>query len=112
MPPYLQATVAWGELLCGVALLIGLATRVAAMGIIVVMIGAIFMVTWKNPFTSLETSRGFLVEVGYEYNYAIIAMCASLVVLGAGVLSADHFLWRRKPATAAANAFGTPAPVS
>jgi len=97
MPPYLQAVVAWGELACGIALLIGLCTRVAALGIIVIMIGAIVMVTWRSDFTTLHTSRGFLVEVGYEYNYAIIAMGASLVILGAGALSVDHLLWRRKP---------------
>jgi putative oxidoreductase len=102
LPSYVQALVAWGELACGVALLIGLGTRLASLGIIVIMVGAIYTVTWRRDFTSLPTSRGFLIEVGYEYNYAIIAMCTSLIILGAGALSVDYLLWRRKPEASAA----------
>jgi uncharacterized membrane protein YphA (DoxX/SURF4 family) len=98
LPPIVQVLVAWSELVCGVALLVGFATRLASLGIIVIMTGAIFMVTWNRDFTYLPPPRGFLIEVGYEYNYAIIAMCGSLVILGAGMMSVDHFLSRRKPA--------------
>jgi putative oxidoreductase len=96
--PALQAAIAWAELALGIALALGLATRVASLGLIVLMIGAIYKVTWKLDFTSAAANpRGLIVhEVGYEYNYAIIAMCASLVILGAGVLSLDYCLWGRK----------------
>jgi len=99
LPTAVQALVAWGELLCGFALVLGLLTRVASLALMVVMIGAIYMVTWRLDFTSLATQNpAGLMEpkVGYEYNYAILAMCASLTVLGAGVLSLDHLLWNRK----------------
>lgn len=96
--PALQAAVAWGELVLGIALALGVLTRVASLGLIVLMIGAIYKVTWKLDFTSAPMdTRGLIVhEVGYEYNYAIIAMCASVVILGAGVLSLDYCLWGRK----------------
>jgi len=57
-------------------------------------------VTWRLEFTNLvvEGPRGFIVhEVGYEYNYAVIAMCVTLIILGAGALSIDHLLWPAKP---------------
>jgi putative oxidoreductase len=104
MSPVLQGVVAWGELVCGVALALGLLTRLAALGVMVIMIGAIYRVTWRLDFTGLVgenpigTNPG---QIGYEYNYAILAMAASLVVLGAGVISLDYLLWRHKPAPAA-----------
>jgi putative oxidoreductase len=112
--PAIQAAVAWGELVCGVALALGFMTRLAALGIIVIMVGAIYQVAWALDFTTLRTRnpRGFIThEVGYEYNYAIMAMSLSVVILGGGVLSLDHFLRRRRRATAAAPPVETEAPV-
>src|SRR4051812_2988103 len=40
-PAALQLAVAWGELIGGIALIVGFLTRVAALGIIVIMVGAI-----------------------------------------------------------------------
>ncbi|MCI0681075.1 MAG: DoxX family protein [Gemmataceae bacterium] len=102
LPAGLQVAVAWGELACGAALALGLLTRLAALGIIAIMIGAIYKVTWKLDFASVsaigaEDTRGFMVhEVGYEYNYAIIAMCAALIVMGAGCVSIDRLLFPPK----------------
>src|SRR5947209_6728583 len=77
--PALQATVAWGELVCGVALLVGLLTRLAALGIIVIMIGALYMVTWQFDFTIAPGKPNVHGStVGYEYNYSIIAMAVAL----------------------------------
>ena len=45
--------------------------------------------------------RGFVHEVGYEYNYAIMAMCVCLVIMGAGFASVDHCLFGRKKNSAA-----------
>jgi uncharacterized membrane protein YphA (DoxX/SURF4 family) len=104
MDARLQTAVAIGEMLCGLALAVGLLTRVAALGVIVIMIGALYMVTWRMDFINIPDTgvSGFGVkEVGFAYNYAIAAMAACLVILGGGVLSFDHFLWRRAPAQTA-----------
>jgi putative oxidoreductase len=91
LPIYVQIPVAWGELLAGVALLLGVLTRLAAAGIIVIMAGAIATTTWENGFSILNR--------GYEYNFAIIVMGVVLILLGPGALAGDHCLWRwrKKP---------------
>src|SRR6516225_1437013 len=47
-PAPVQIAVAWGELIGGVALALGFLTRLAALGIIVIMGGAIATVHWPH----------------------------------------------------------------
>lgn len=84
-----QLAVAWGEFLGGIALLIGLLTRLAAVGLIIIQVGAVCLVT---------APRGFSFDKGggYEYNLALLAMCLALVILGAGVWSVDEMLARQR----------------
>ncbi len=87
-----QLAVAWGELVGGVALLLGCLTRLAALGLIVIQVGAIVTVTW---------TRGFLhAGGGYEYNLALLAMCLALVLQGGGLLAVDRLWWRKPKPTA------------
>jgi len=76
MATIIQILVAWGELLCGGAILLGFMTEVAALGIIIIMIGAIVMVHGKNGFN--------IMNHGFEYNYALITMCLTLIGTGPG----------------------------
>jgi uncharacterized membrane protein YphA (DoxX/SURF4 family) len=87
MPDYLtlhavNLAVAWGELAGGVALLVGFLTRLAALGLAIIQIGAIWAVT---------ASKGFILTrgVGYEYNVALVAMCVVLILEGGGALAVD-----------------------
>jgi uncharacterized membrane protein YphA (DoxX/SURF4 family) len=82
-----QYAVAWGELLGGVALLVGLLTRVAALGLIIIQLGAIATVTAGKGFS-------FAAGGGYEYNIALIAMCLALVIMGGGTWAVDRFFRR------------------
>jgi uncharacterized membrane protein YphA (DoxX/SURF4 family) len=103
MQSSVQMLVAWGELIGGVALLLGLLTRFAALGMIVIQIGAIYLVTG---------TRGFSVAgaAGYEYNVALLGMCATLVFLGSGTLALNRlFVPHRRPGAPAARS--EPAPV-
>ena len=104
-----QLLVAWGEFLGGVALLLGLLTRVAAVGLIVIQIGAIVLVTGALGFSAGAGA-------GYEYNVALIGMCLALMLTGGGTWSLDRLIWRRRrpaapppPAPTAAPAPTTPA---
>ena len=87
-PQAAQLAVSWGELVGGIALALGFLTRLAALGIIVIMAGAIATVHWKNGF---DLQKG-----GYEYNVALITMCLALVLTGGGMLAVDRLFWRRR----------------
>jgi uncharacterized membrane protein YphA (DoxX/SURF4 family) len=102
-----QRFVGWGELLCGLALAVGLLSRVAALGIIVVQVGAIFLVTGHYALMVAPMGKvgADYRKVGPEFNLVLIAMCLSVLVLGSGVFSLDHLfvtLWRRWRASTAA----------
>ena len=98
-----QLAVAWGEFIGGLTLLVGLLTRLAAVGLIIIQIGAIILVTAPRGF-SLEKGGG------YEYNLALLAMCLSLVILGAGKWSVDWIETPKRRRLAAQVAAETPAP--
>ena len=86
-----QALVAWGELLGGAALAVGFLTRLAALGIIAIMAGAIATVHWEQGFAlhAVEGPAGPM-PAGFEYNFALIVMCLAVVLLGGGTLAVDR----------------------
>ena len=89
-PAAAQLAVAWGELLGGVAMALGFLTRLAALGLIAIMAGAIYMVHGEHGFD--------IQQHGFEYNAAIIAMCLVLVLTGPGSVAVDRFFRvKRKP---------------
>src|SRR5262249_49167733 len=88
-----QLAVAWGEVVCGGALLIGLLSRLAALGIIVIMVGAIVVQTGKLDFINIEFRMDREIPTGCEYNFAIIIMCMAIIVLGSGLFSLDRLLF-------------------
>ncbi len=89
-----QMAVAWAELLCGIALLVGLLTRVSAVAMIVIQVGAIATVTWARGFSASGAA-------GYEYNLVVIAACLALLLVGGGALSVDQWLKARRARRAA-----------
>lgn len=89
-PAPVQLAAAWGQLIGGLALALGFLTRLAALGIIVIMAGAIAVVHWPNGF---DISKG-----GYEYNMLIIVVCLALVLTGGGNVAVDRFFRLRRKA--------------
>jgi len=81
MPAIMQALVSWGELLGGLACLLGILTSLASLGIIIIMVGAIVTVHGKNGFNMMNG--------GFEYNFVLIMMCLALIAVGSGPLSVD-----------------------
>jgi putative oxidoreductase len=84
LPHAIQIAVAWGELMGGVAIALGLLTRIAALGIIAIMAGAIVTVTGPAGFS--------LLNKGFEYNYVLIMVALALIITGAGTLSLDQVI--------------------
>jgi putative oxidoreductase len=76
-----QLAVAWCEFAGGIALGIGLLTRLAAIGIACIMAGTIYWLTGAQGFKS-----------GWDYNFAVIIMCLALVISGGGALAVDQLI--------------------
>lgn len=112
-PVRIGFAVALTELICGVLILIGLITRVAALMVAGVMVGAIWMTTigpvmifgnpgWPGFFPILPALDYSTVETAQQtfrawqtamFQLAMLTASLSLVCLGAGPLSLDRFLF-------------------
>jgi putative oxidoreductase len=97
IPPALTTMAMVAEVFGGLGLLVGLLARIAAVGVLAVMIVAPlanglyvrFFMNWtgRNP------------GEGFEYHLLAIALIAVVLVHGAGALSLDRRIWsRRRPA--------------
>ena len=99
------------ELAAGVALILGLLSRLVALVLAGMQVGAIVLVT-GDEFIKFAMRRRqgtgperetLELAVGFEFNVALIAMCLAVVLLGSGTLSLDHFFrtYKKKPTPAA-----------
>lgn len=90
MPAPVALLIICTEFFGGLGLIVGLLTRIAALGIGVEMIGAIFMVHLPNGFFMnwMGTQKG----EGFEYHLLAIAIAAALLLRGAGAFSVDRAL--------------------
>lgn len=86
-PSLMAPFVATLELAGGLALVIGLLTRLAALGLAIDMLVAIVLVRLKG---------GFFVPNGAEFELLLCVACVALVVAGAGALSVDEAIARRR----------------
>lgn len=75
------------EPLGGLATLVGLLTRAAAAGFVLVMLGAI-----RLKITQLH--KGFSGDGGWELEFMLLAGALALLLLGAGSLSLDRVILR------------------
>jgi putative oxidoreductase len=87
MPGIAGPAVAFLEFFGGIALILGLLTRLAALGLAATMLGALFMV---------HLAAGFFMPQGYEFVLALFGVAAALAVAGAGEYSLDAVIARRR----------------
>ena len=75
------------ETLGGLALLVGFLTQYAALGIGIIMLGAIYkkIFEWHMPFSSSE-------KMGWEIDLMLLTVCIALMTLGSGLYGVDA-LW-------------------
>jgi putative oxidoreductase len=90
MPAPVALLVICTEFFGGLGLIVGLLTRLAALGIAGEMVGAIFMVHLANGF--FMNWMGNQKGEGFEYHLLAIAVAAALLLRGAGAFSADRAL--------------------
>ena len=69
------------EFVGGIALVIGLFTRVVALLLAIDMVGAIVFVHGRN---------GFFLPMGFEFAFSLLGACVALAVAGAGEYSVDN----------------------
>jgi putative oxidoreductase len=69
LPDFITYVVIFMEVIGGVLLIVGKFTRFAALGIVIIMLGAIYLVKWEKGFIN-----------GYEFDLALLAMAISLVI--------------------------------
>ncbi len=95
IPAFLTAIVIFIEFFGALALVFGVFSRVAAAGIGVVMLGAIFKVHLANGF--FMNWSGAQAGEGFEFHLLALALAVAILIKGSGALSVD-----RKLATTAA----------
>jgi putative oxidoreductase len=88
IPTWATVLVMAAEFLGAIGLVVGCFTRVAAAGIVAVMIGAIHMAHWQNGF--FMNWYGKQTGEGFEYHLLVIAMALALIFTGAGAFSIDR----------------------
>ena len=75
------------EFFGGIALVLGLLTRFAALGLAATMVGAMAMVHLPN---------GFFAPNGIEFTLALFGAATAIALIGAGRFSVDHLLSQRR----------------
>jgi putative oxidoreductase len=79
-PTFMAYLSAWAEFGGGLLLLVGLATRFAALATLINMLVAIFKVHFKNGFTG---------QGNYQFPLILAVVAFALIITGAGPISLD-----------------------
>jgi putative oxidoreductase len=90
MPGLMGPFIALLEFFGGLALIVGLLTRLAALGLAFDMLGAILLV---------HLAGGFFLPAGYEFALLLFATSLGLVLAGPGSLSVDAAIASRRDGT-------------
>jgi len=93
VPGIMAVLVILAESLGALGLIVGFLTRIGALGIGLVMTGAIAMVHWQNGF--FMNWAGSQAGEGFEYHLLAIAMALVLLIKGGGAASVDRQLAKR-----------------
>jgi putative oxidoreductase len=85
LPPELFVPIALLEVIGGLAILLGILTRIASALLIIEMLGAIL---------TAKLSKGFI--GGYEFELLLISICITLVIMGPGKISIENYILKRE----------------
>ena len=87
LPTIVAPLVAVLEFAGGIALILGVLTRLVSLGLAIDMLGALFIVHLAN---------GFFLPNGYEFVLILLATNLALVIAGAGAFSIDQAIANRR----------------
>lgn len=76
------------EFFGSLALLSGFLTQIAAVGLAIIMIGAIYLKSckWNVKFTAHD-------KTGWEFDLVILTVCIAIFILGAGKIALDNTIF-------------------
>ncbi|UQA57746.1 DoxX family protein [Polyangium aurulentum] len=90
VPAPIAFLVIMAESIGALMLIVGAGTRLAAVGIFSVMVGAVAMQHWQHGF--FMNWFGNKAGEGFEYHLLVLAIAGVLAVVGAGRLSVDAWI--------------------
>ena len=90
LPLPVAALVGYGEFLGGLGVLVGVLARPAAAGLLLIMLGAIGTVHWKNGY---DVQKG-----GVEYPLTLVFLEVMILIAGPGLLNALALVRPKKDA--------------
>lgn len=90
IPKVVAVLIIMAEFFGGLGLILGVCARVAAFGILCVMLGAVATVHWNNGFFMSWTSKQ--AGQGIEFHLLAISIAVAVMVYGAGRWSIDRTL--------------------
>jgi len=79
LPAELQIPIALAETIGGIAMIVGVLTRISGMIFGIILVDAIFHIRWENGF--------FIANGGWDYDLALLAMVILIIVAGPGSIS-------------------------
>lgn len=94
VPAALTVLVIAAEFLGGLGLIVGALGRVAAAGVIAVMLGAVGLVHFQNGF--FMNWSGQQAGQGFEFHFLVIAMAVAVMLRGSGAFSVDRVVVRNE----------------
>lgn len=97
-PNTIMTILKFAEPLGGLALVLGVLTQLAALGLSIIMLGAIYMKATGFGQGSFDLLGTFGGQGGWEFDLVILAGCVTLLVMGGGKMSLDAMMFRSKMA--------------
>lgn len=88
----------FAEPLGGLALILGALTQLAAIGLSIIMLGAIYMKATGFGQGAFDLLGTFGEGAKWEFDLMILAGCITLIIMGAGRLSLDAMIFKGRTA--------------
>lgn len=95
-PSTVMTILKFAEPLGGIALILGALTQLASLGLAIIMLGAIYMKATGFGQGSFDLLGTFGQGGKWEFDLVIFAACLVLLMMGAGKLSVDRMIWKKK----------------
>ena len=97
-PNTIMSILKFAEPLAGIALILGVLTQLAALGLAIIMAGAIYMKATGFGSSALDLAGTFAPQgsTGWEFDLVLLASAIVLLFMGAGKFSLDAMIFKPK----------------